>query len=274
MENVENENKLEETNLDNQEKIEEANIDNEEKAEETTVAKENKPEEARAKKNKNRLLTVFGAILAGLLVINCVLTGLGHWTDIVGLFIKEPPHEHSWNTAIVKKASCAEDGLSLHTCEECGEEQKTFLPAYGHTLVGNVCVDCGEKASEGLKFMLYTDEEDNGYAVITGIGTCIERDVIIPSVIGGLPVKEIAENAFKGNLDIYSVSIPEGVKKIGGGAFRECENLYTILLPQGIEEMGLGAFTNTAYYNDEANWNENGSLYRQGYLLETTDSIA
>ena len=228
----------------------------------------------KAKKRKNRALAFCYVTASIIVAFTCALTGFGRVIDIFGLFEEEPAHKHSWNTAIVKKASCAEDGLAIHACEECEEEQKTFLPAYGHTLVNNSCVNCGEKASEGLKFMLYTDEEDNGYAVITGIGTCAERELIIPSVIGGLPVKEIAENAFKGNLDIYSVSIPAGVKKIGGGAFRECENLYTILLPQGIEEMGLGAFNGTAYYNDEANWDENGSLYRQGYLLEATYSIA
>lgn len=228
----------------------------------------------KVKKRKNRALAfccVAASIIAACI---CALTGFGRVIDVFGLFEEEPAHQHSWNTSIVKKASCTEDGLAFHTCEECAEERKTFLPAYGHALVNNACVDCGEKASEGLKFMLYTDEEDNGYAVITGIGTCAERELIIPSVIGGLPVKEIAENAFKGNLNIYSVSIPAGVKKIGDSAFRGCENLYTILLPQGVEEMGLGAFTNTAYYKDEANWDENGSLYRQGYLLEATYSIA
>ena len=236
-----------------------------------------KDQKKKKKSKKKGGVTFLGVFLAILLICTCALTALGHWTDIVGLFVKEPPHEHSWNalsTAIIQKASCAEDGFALHTCEACGEEERTLLPAYGHTLIGNVCVDCGEKASEGLKFMLYTDEEDNAYAVITGIGNCVERELIIPSVIGGLPVKEIAENAFKGNLDIYSVSIPAGVKKIGDYAFEGCENLYTILLPQGIEEMGLGVFTDTAYYNDEAKWNEDGGLYRQGYLLAAIHSIA
>ena len=275
---VDNENTLEEATVDNENTLEEPNVDNENNLEEPNVDKQEKAKEVQAKDGKNRLLIVFGAILAGLLACSCILTALGHWTDIVGLFIEEPAHEHSWNasdTATVKKASCTEDGLVMHICGACKEEEITLLPAHGHTLVNNSCVDCGEKASEGLKFTLHTDEDDNAYAVITGIGTCVERELIIPSVIGGLPVREIAENAFKGNLNIYSVSIPEGVKKIGDGAFRDCENLYTILLPESLEEFGaLGAFHYTAYYNDEANWNEDKQLYRQGYLLEDIEEVA
>lgn len=233
----------------------------------------------RAGKRKKVLLAVLGVVISLLLACVCVFTVLGHWTDVGALFKEEETHEHSWNawnTAIVKEASCAEDGLVLHACEGCEETKSVFLPAYGHELVGNVCVDCGERASEGLQFMLYTDEDDNGYAVITGIGTCFDREIIIPNVIGGLPVTEIAENAFKGNLNIYGVSIPKGVKKIGRSAFADCKNLYTILLPQGIEELGVGAFNYTAYYNDKKNWDEQGGLYRQGYFLEAihTTSIA
>ena len=227
-----------------------------------------------SRKRKKPFLVVISVILTILFIGACVVGGIVHWSDISALFIKDTDCKHTWNTAILKSASCTEDGLVLHTCEECGEEGKEILYAYGHRLVSNTCVDCGAKASEGLRFTLKEDEEGDLYAVILGMGDCKDRALMIPSIIGGLPVQEIAENAFKGNLNIYSVSISESVKKIGDSAFADCKNLYTILLPQGIEELGVGAFHNTAYYNDEKNWDEQSGLYRQGYLLEDIQTIA
>ena len=50
-------------------------------------------------------------------------------------------------------------------------------------------------------------------------------DIVIPEKIEGLPVVEIRDEAFKGNLEIVSISIPATVKKIGSGVFNGCDNL-------------------------------------------------
>ena len=50
-----------------------------------------------------------------------------------------------------------------------------------------------EKASEGLSFEL--NDSKTGY-IVTGIGTCKDTNIIIPSVYKGLPVTSIEEFAF------------------------------------------------------------------------------
>lgn len=59
----------------------------------------------------------------------------------------------------------------------------------------------------------------------------------IPDIIEGNPVVEISDSAFEG-----------------------CTSLTTITIPESVEVIGKNAFANTAYYNDESNWND-GLLY-------------
>ncbi|OOM78336.1 autolysin [Clostridium puniceum] len=66
--------------------------------------------------------------------------------------------------------------------------------------------------------------------------------LIIPSVINGVPVKEIGENAFKNNLKIVSVTIPDSVTIIGRCAFEGCSNLKSVTIPLGIKEVNSEAF--------------------------------
>ena len=65
-----------------------------------------------------------------------------------------------------------------------------------------------------------------GYAVL-GMGDYEGTELDIPGVYNGLPVTEIAENAFDGS-NITSVSLPETVKIIGENAFARCDNLKKV----------------------------------------------
>lgn len=59
----------------------------------------------------------------------------------------------------------------------------------------------------------------------------------------------------------------ESVTEIGQNAFDGFTALETITLPDGLKKIGNSAFTNTAYYADDANW-ENGALYIGQYLVD------
>ena len=225
----------------------------------------------KARKRKRVVPLVMSVILAILMTFLGVIMTMAHWSEITGLFVKETPHAHEWQTSLQKAANCTDDGLSLRFCKSCGEEERTFLSAHGHRLMDNTCVDCGKKTSSGLEFKLCVDDDGEGYVRIDGIGECLERDIVLPLKIGGFPVREIKKNAFEGNLQIRSVAIHDGVQKIGANAFANCKNLYTILLPAGLDENAFfGVFHNTAYTNDVNNWQDN-ALYRQGYLLESLE---
>ncbi|MDR1373754.1 MAG: leucine-rich repeat domain-containing protein [Treponema sp.] len=69
--------------------------------------------------------------------------------------------------------------------------------------------------------------------------------VVIPSVIGDLPVVEIGERAFGGSR-ITSVVIPGGVTAAGWGAFSGCGSLTTVWFPDTVETIGMYAFSGAA----------------------------
>ena len=97
----------------------------------------------------------------------------------------------------------------------------------------------GEELSDTYKNFTYTS---NGtYITITKYnGT--ESSVTVPSTIANLPVQEIGQEAFNGNLDVTSVTIPASVKKIGTGAFCNCQKMATLTLNEGLTEIGNQSF--------------------------------
>ncbi len=66
-----------------------------------------------------------------------------------------------------------------------------------------------------------------------------ESTVYVPSVdIEGNPVTKIEPEAFKGNKNLSSVYICEGITEIGHGAFKGCVNLTEVSLPYSLEVLG------------------------------------
>lgn len=128
-----------------------------------------------------------------------------------------------WQTE--KEATCAEDGIMYRECKKCGEKETKVIPSTGdHNYVDRVCTKCGGKLpSEGLEFTLSSDET---YYSVTGIGTCTDTDVVIPSKYNGLPVKRIDSYAFHFCTDLTSITIPDSVESIGGNAFYGCTLKY------------------------------------------------
>ena len=94
-----------------------------------------------------------------------------------------------------------------------------------------------ETPADSLKY--YTMD---GYAVVKGAAGPIGDTLVIPSRLGGLPVRSIDENAFAGSAEIKTALIPLGTKYIGAGAFSDCPALDTVYLPDTLRDMGEGAF--------------------------------
>ena len=81
----------------------------------------------------------------------------------------------------------------------------------------------------------------------------------------------IADSAFRWS-GITNVTIPDSVTSIGNYAFEDCTNLASITIGNGVTSIGRWAFYNTAYYNDESNWN-NGVLYISDCLIGINDDF-
>jgi len=94
-----------------------------------------------------------------------------------------------------------------------------------------------EADSVGLAFELYR----NDAYVVAGIGTCTDKNIVIPSYYEGHPVVMIKDYAFYG-CDIESVIIPDTVSQIGYSAFENCSSLSSVTIGNGVTEIGRGAF--------------------------------
>lgn len=67
-------------------------------------------------------------------------------------------------------------------------------------------------------------------------------DVRIEATYRGKPVTEIADNAFKGNRNIVSVTLGENIRSIGESAFYNCGQLTSVTVPDSVTFLGVSAF--------------------------------
>lgn len=71
---------------------------------------------------------------------------------------------------------------------------------------------------------------DDGYAVSATEGYA-GVNVVIPEEYNGMPVTEVAENAFSSCTSMKTLRIPDSVKRVGEGALSGCTSLESIVLP-------------------------------------------
>ncbi len=109
----------------------------------------------------------------------------------------------------------------------------------GHSISGNSCVNCGQPASEGLD-MVFSE----GEYTVSGIGTCTDTEILIPTTYNDLPVVSVEASAFLNNTAITSVVLPDGITSIGENAFNGCESLTSVTFGKNsqLSSIGPGAF--------------------------------
>ncbi len=83
--------------------------------------------------------------------------------------------------------------------------------------------------------------------------------------------KTVIGHGFNGCLSLRSVEIGEGATTIGEGAFRYCHNLAHIIIPSSVDTIYRYAFDDTAFMNDEDNWND-GSIHIGTWLIKVKDT--
>ena len=131
---------------------------------------------------------------------------------------------HKYNDTIVSPTS-TKQGYTTHTCEKCGDSYNdNFVPALG---------------SSGLQFTSNGD----GTCYVSGIGTCTDTDIGIPSISPkGDRVTKIGGGAFYCCASITSVTIPDSVTSIGSEVFYNCTLLTSVTIPSSVTSIGWGAF--------------------------------
>lgn len=121
--------------------------------------------------------------------------------------------------------------------------------------------------------MIQSEETPDGGIRILSFKWTTEENVTIPDTIGGKPVTEIAEGAFKycysdtvalpdtvrvigahafeGCAYLQQMEIPQSCESIGAYAFADCTRLAAVSIPDSVQEIGRMAFDNTAFYSSK-----------------------
>ena len=86
-------------------------------------------------------------------------------------------------------------------------------------------------------------------------------------------VTSICDYAFENCTGLTSITIPHSVTNIDEYAFNSCTGLTSILFSNNIKHLGEAVLNNTAYYNNDLNW-ENDILYIDKYLVDAKKDIA
>ncbi len=126
------------------------------------------------------------------------------------------------------------------TCQHSTEVDNKALHDFD---TNNLCSTCGYQEPVGSSGLVYEISDDKTYYLVVGY-TTLGRDVTIPRYHQGLPVKEIAPNAFDGS-SIDSIVIANTVLSIGESAFSSCHFLDTITIPASVTSFGTYCFVDS-----------------------------
>ena len=90
------------------------------------------------------------------------------------------------------------------------------------------------------------DITDDGSVTVTGGDVTGDVEISSTIVINGqaYQVTGIADDAFKDNTTITSVTIPDGITTIGASAFDGCSNMMTVIIGKDVATIGDKAFAN------------------------------
>ena len=112
--------------------------------------------------------------------------------------------------------------------------------------------------TETVNGIQWTYKVSNGEAILGGeqpSGVCVVSlgplavdcstagAIVIPSVLGGIPVTGIGHYAFSCCRGLTSVTIPDSVTSIGDSAFSSCSGLTSVTIPDSVTNIGYSAFS-------------------------------
>ena len=118
----------------------------------------------------------------------------------------------------------------------------------------NIEMDPGEVADyQTVKYLCRLNGDGTGYAEVTGLYDSSVTSIAIMENVNNyvgdelmaFPVTKIASNAFAGNSNLVTVSIPASVNTIDADAFKDCTELKKVTLTTTLDQFPIWAFTTT-----------------------------
>lgn len=182
-------------------------------------------------------------------------------------------HEYPDTWTVVQAATCLRDGLRERTCKYCDNTIQDVIPATGHVTGGysadasfhwrqcsvcgifldmeahtvgsdGICSVCKYDANATASLRYSLNARKDSYTLLGGTK---DQDligaVVIPDRYVGLPVTDIAADAFKGQTRITSITLPSQLANIGSGAFSGCSSLTSLDLPASVKNIENEAFS-------------------------------
>ena len=168
-------------------------------------------------------------------------------------------HQYSTEWTIDVEPKCAEDGSKSRHCMACEDRTDiTIIEAIGHNYVltdvlsehphtiTHTCSRCDDAIKEDnvispcLECDYMVKTVSNSHRLIAYMGK--ETEVVIPTIYEGIPVTMIGNSCFRGNDNITSVEISEGIATIDSLAFMECPSLEKVYIPDSVTSIGTQAF--------------------------------
>ena len=133
-------------------------------------------------------------------------------------------------------------------------------------------ISIGKNAFNGTAY--YNDERNwDNDALYIGNHLIKARETLSGTYTIRNGTKVIAASVFQACENLAGITIPGGVTHIGNWAFSGCSNLTSITIPDSVISSGVGVLDDTAYYNDESNW-ENDVLYLSNHLIEARSTLS
>lgn len=197
-------------------------------------------------KNKLKLATL---VMCMMIPLSCLLTACDnhehimdstwtndsnyHWHACTkdGCDEKSNCAEHTFGDWIVDEdATFTQEGSKHRKCSVCYHYQYETVPIL---------------SSEGLSFTLNEDGESYSFS---GLGTCTDNIIYIPSMYEGKPVTEIAKGPYsvdnnQAEASVKRIIMPNTITKINKYAFKAYTNLEHVTFSNNLSSIGEDAFS-------------------------------
>lgn len=172
------------------------------------------PISTQIKKKKKRapLVIALSLLLAGVI-------GAGAWLV--------PPFLETSADPVGTEDTPANDNQSSDTTTQTPGTENGFEDIY-------IEPETVENASVGLSFA----KVGEGVCFVTGLGTCTDRDIVIPAISPeGDRVAGIGNEAFLDCTELTSIDLPNTITYIGKSAFEYCLSLNRLEIPSNVREI-------------------------------------